>query len=262
MTFSLLAIGLAACESAGPDAEQCRGKCDGLGDEAAFGQLMPRAPSTPGIISIARNQDAWLCEVVGAQGDIVLLSQEYTSRASALNGALAIEENGVDEGRYEVQQSGEGWSFVLRAGNGQVLADSKTYATEAEARAAVAEARDLVAGIVQFRAALSQGAGFQLGRDGADWSFELRGERGEPILASQTYSRRRDAITGIESVRENGRNADRYELLDSPPRFVLEAANGEEIAASSASFASLEEAEAAMTATRELLASERVANPW
>src|SRR5690606_38711621 len=115
------AAGLMACESAAPDAAgECRGgKCDGLGDEAAYGQLMPRAPSTPGIISITRGGDGWLCEVIGPKGEIVLLSQQYASRASALNGALAIEENGVDEARYEVREAGEGWSFVLRAGNGQ-----------------------------------------------------------------------------------------------------------------------------------------------
>lgn len=259
---ALAALALGACQDAGGGADQCGGKCDGLGDEATGGKLMPRAPSTPGTISITRNADSFLCEVIGAKGDILLLSTEYADRASALNGALAIEENGVRADRYVVSQSGSGWSFALRAGNNQTIADSQTYATEAEAEAAAAAARDLVAGIVQYKAAMTHGARFELGRDGSSWEFALRDESERPLLVSQTYSRRTDAITGVESVRKNGKDEARYVLLDSPHRFILKAGNGEEIAASAETYASAEEAQAAADSTRALLASERVANPW
>jgi uncharacterized protein YegP (UPF0339 family) len=89
----------------------------------------------------------------------------------------------------------------------------------------------------------------------------LNDESGESLLLSQTYSGRTDALTGIASVRNNGKEAARYRVLDSPPRFILKAANGEEIGASK-SFGSVDEAEAAMAETQTLLASERVANPW
>jgi hypothetical protein len=256
-----LMAGLLGCQEAGTDGE-CAGKCDDLDDSAAFGKLMPRAPETPGIISISRNEDSWFCEVIGARGDIVLLSEEYTTRASALNGALAIEENGVDEARYQVLEVEGGWGFVLRAGNNVVLADSQVFASEAEGEAAAALARDLVAGIVQYKAAVTSGARFELGRDGSAWDFTLRDADGTPLLVSQTYSRRRDAITGIESVRNNGKDEGRYVVLDSPPRFILKAANGEEIGESSTTFASAEDAQAAVSSLRALLASERVANPW
>jgi uncharacterized protein len=256
------ALGLIACQDAGPEAgQECNGgKCDGLGDTSRV-DLMPRAPQAPGTISITRDEDDWMCEVIGSRGEIVLLSPTYASRTSALNGSLGIEENGVLPERYVVSQSAAGWTFALRAGNNATIADSEPFASEAQARDAVARTRDLVAGIVQYKAALTDGARFVLSRDGSRWRFDLLDEDGQPVARSQTYARRHDAIGGIESVRANGKQPGRYQILDGPPRFVVKATNGVEIA-ESASFASLDTAAAAAAATQELLVSERVANPW
>ena len=256
-------LGLAACQgSEDQDGQDCNGaKCDDLGDSAS-NDLMPRAPQAPGTISITRNSDQWLCEVIGSKGEIVLLSTEYSSRTSALNGALGIEENGVLPERYVISQTDAGWSFALRAGNNATIADSATYASEAEAQAAAEATRDLVAGIVQYKAAMTGGARFVLTREGSKWRFDLLDEDGGTILASQIYSRRQDAITGVESVRVNGKDESKYQLLADPPRFILKAANGEEIAESGAAFASPEAAETAIAATQALLVSEKAASPW
>jgi uncharacterized protein YegP (UPF0339 family) len=259
----LAALALLGCQDAATDPpKDCSGgKCDSLGDTSGT-DVMPRAPHAPGTISITRNGDDWLCEVIGSKGEIALLSRQYASRTSAFNGALSIEENGVLAERYVVSQSGAGWSFALRAGNNAVIADSEVFASEAEAQEAAGRTRELIAGIVQYKAALTAGARFHLDRDGSRWSFELLTEDEQPVLVSQTYSRRHDAINGIESVRTNGKQLGRYQLLDSPPRFILKAANGQEIAESSATFDTLEAAEAAIAETQALLISERVANPW
>lgn len=259
-------LGLLACQDAGTDPGQdCNGaKCDDLGEQGSGADLMPRAPAASGTISITRNasEDQWLCEVIGPKGEIALLSREYESRASALNGALSIEENGVLAERYVVTQSDAGWSFALRAGNNATIAQSGVFASEAEAQDAAAALRDQVASIVQYKAALGGGARFELSRADSSWAFDLLDEPGEPLLRSQVYSRRLDAITGIESVRANGKDVARYELLDAPPRFILKAANGQEIAESGATYASMEAAEAAIAETQALLVSEKVANPW
>lgn len=256
-------LALLACQEAGPEGGQdCNGaKCDDLGDSAG-NDLMPRAPYAPGTISIARNGEQWLCEVIGSKGEFVLLSTDYSSRTSALNGALGIEENGVLLERYVVSQTDAGWSFALRAGNNATIAQSALFASEEEARAAAEATRDLVAGIVQYKAAMIGGARFVLSRDGSQWRFDLLDEGGATILASQVYSRRQDAITGIESVRVNGKDESKYELLADPPRFILKAANGEEIAESGSAFDNPEAAQSAIADTQALLVSERAANPW
>lgn len=250
-----------ACQEAGPESSRCDGvRCDDPSQSSV--DLMPRAPATPGIVGITRNQDQWLFEIIGAKGEIVLLSEAYESRSSALNGILSVEENGVQLKRYHISQSAGGWSFTIRAGNNEVIADSQTFASESAAQQAAAAARDLVAGIVQYKAALDTGAQFGLDRSGSTWEFDLRDDEGEVLLKSQVYSRRRDAIGGIESVRKNGKDAGRYRVLDAPPRFILKAGNGEEIAESSRSYPTLEAAQAAVDSTQALLGSERVANPW
>jgi uncharacterized protein YegP (UPF0339 family) len=253
---------LQACDASGLDPGDCQtGRCDDPSQSIADG-LMPGAPTTPGVVGISRNQDQWLFEVIGQKGEIVLLSEDYVSKSAVRNGILSVEENGVHLDRYKVQEVAGSWSFVLRAGNNEVIADSQTFASEAEAQAAVAGARDLVAGIVQYRAALDTGAKFGLDRDGSNWEFDLVDENGDVLLKSQVYSGRTDALTGIASVRNNGKDGPRYRLLDSPPRFILNAANGQEIAESSRTYPTLDAAQGAIDETQALLRSERVANPW
>lgn len=251
-----------ACQEAGFDSPECeQGRCDGPNQSGVNG-IMPQAPSTPGVVGITRNQNDWLFEVIGAKGEIVLMSEDYTSKSSARNGILSVEENGVKLEQYEVAQSAGGWSFVLRAGNNEVIADSQTFASQSEAQAAAAAARDLVAGIVQYKAALDTGAKFGLDRNGSQWEFDLRDDEGEPLLKSQLYTGRTNALTGIASVRNNGKDENRYRLLDSPPRFILKAGNGQEIAESSKSYPTLDAAQSAIDSTQALLRSEKVANPW
>jgi len=67
----------------------------------------------------------------GAQ---VLRSQSYAAEASALNGAFAVAEYGLDPDAYDLRQSASGgFYFNLRAPNNQVIATSEVYATRASA---------------------------------------------------------------------------------------------------------------------------------
>jgi uncharacterized protein YegP (UPF0339 family) len=255
----LAAVSLIACQQV--DAVECGEKCDTF--DQAIGAVMPRAPVAPGAIGVVRDGATWRFQVVGAKGAIVLLSKEFTERTAVINGVLAAEENGVIAERYAVVPGAAGgFTVELRAGNNSVIADSEPFATEEQALAAAAQARDLVAGIVQYRAALSRGAQFKLARDGSRWAFTLVDEGGNALLISQDYSRRTDAVTGIESVRANGRDRNRFELVDSPVRFILKASNGREIGESATTFDSPEAALAVIGTINDLIASERVANPW
>lgn len=62
--------------------------------------------------------------------------------------------------------------------------------------------------------------------------FRLRARNGEPILASEGYESKGGAMNGIESVRENASNDERYQRKtssDGKPYFVLVAGNNEPI---------------------------------
>jgi len=64
------------------------------------------------------------------------------------------------------------------------------------------------------------------------YMFNLKAANGPVILTSERYKAKDSAFNGIESVRENSPNDDRYERLTSnggDPYFVLKAANGQTI---------------------------------
>lgn len=64
------------------------------------------------------------------------------------------------------------------------------------------------------------------------YHFNLLSRNGQVILSSQMYASRESAKNGIESVRKNAVEKDRFERRESKngkPYFVLKAANGLEI---------------------------------
>jgi len=65
--------------------------------------------------------------------------------------------------------------------------------------------------------------------------FRLKAGNGETILASQGYDQKESCASGIESVRKNSRNPDRFEKITTDAgkfRFNLKAANHQVIGTS------------------------------
>jgi uncharacterized protein YegP (UPF0339 family) len=71
-------------------------------------------------------------------GQVVLLSQSYSSEASALNGMFSVQENGTQTARWRVLPTGTGTTYYLNlvAANGQVIGTSQVYASQSDATAA------------------------------------------------------------------------------------------------------------------------------
>jgi uncharacterized protein YegP (UPF0339 family) len=70
-------------------------------------------------------------------GEQVLRSQGYASEASALNGAFAVAEYGVDAKAFVVTQNASGgYYFNVRAPNNEIIATSETYSTGSNAERA------------------------------------------------------------------------------------------------------------------------------
>jgi len=77
--------------------------------------------------------------LLAGNGQIVLTSEMYESKPSALNGIESVKKNAADAGRFEklVNKSGAPY-FVLKAGNGQVVGQSQGYASDATRDAGIA----------------------------------------------------------------------------------------------------------------------------
>lgn len=62
-----------------------------------------------------------------ANGAIILASQGYTSKASALNGIESVKTNAADDANYECKSTDAGHSFNLLAANQLVIGTSQVY---------------------------------------------------------------------------------------------------------------------------------------
>lgn len=71
-------------------------------------------------------------------GQIVLTSEMYKTKASAENGIASIQKNAAEDARYEclVATNGKAY-FVLKAGNHQIIGQSKMFDSEADRDAGI-----------------------------------------------------------------------------------------------------------------------------
>ncbi|MBZ0206216.1 MAG: YegP family protein [Flavobacteriales bacterium] len=75
--------------------------------------------------------DQFRFRLKAGNGEIILASQGYTAKDSALNGIESVKTNASDDANYECKTTDAGASFNLLAGNGQVVGTSQVYTTEA-----------------------------------------------------------------------------------------------------------------------------------
>ncbi|WP_374409383.1 YegP family protein [Hydrogenophaga sp.] len=65
-------------------------------------------------------------------GEVILRSEQYESRASAENGIRSVQTNSPQEARYDRKEATDGRSyFNLKAGNHQIIGTSQMYKTSA-----------------------------------------------------------------------------------------------------------------------------------
>ncbi|UBB17676.1 YegP family protein [Comamonas odontotermitis] len=69
--------------------------------------------------------------LLATNGQIILTSEMYEAKASAVNGIESVKKNAADDGRYERLTGKDGAPyFTLKAGNGQVIGQSQMYSGE------------------------------------------------------------------------------------------------------------------------------------
>jgi uncharacterized protein len=86
--------------------------------------------------------DKFFFNLLAANGQIILVSEMYESKASAQNGIESVKKNAAVDERFEKLASGKGEPyFVLKAGNHQVIGNSQMYASEASRDAGIASCK-------------------------------------------------------------------------------------------------------------------------
>lgn len=66
-----------------------------------------------------------------SNGQIILASEWYTTKANCENGISSVKENSQNRERFEIKEVPTGIKFSLKASNGQIIGQSEVYTTKA-----------------------------------------------------------------------------------------------------------------------------------
>jgi uncharacterized protein YegP (UPF0339 family) len=172
--------------------------------------------------------------LLAGNGENVLRSEGYVSWSGAEKGIDSVQKNGVDVNNFDLLQAKNGqYYFNLLAQNGEIIGTSELYTTKSSATKAIGTVSGIIAKTVEIGAATTDDPRFRvfLGLN-KKYYFHLRAKNGEIVLQSQGYKSHSSAQKGVESVRANGVDAARYEVLEAANGqhyFVLKAKNGKVI---------------------------------
>lgn len=76
--------------------------------------------------------------LLAANSQVILTSEMYKAKDSALNGIDSVKKNAQREGAFEIKSSGnDKHYFVLKATNGQVVGQSQMYSSAASCKGGI-----------------------------------------------------------------------------------------------------------------------------
>ena len=86
--------------------------------------------------------DRFLFNLKAGNGEVILSSEMYEAKASALTGIESVRTNAPNDQRYERKTSAKGDPFfVLKAVNGQVIGQSEMYSSTAAMEGGIASVK-------------------------------------------------------------------------------------------------------------------------
>ena len=112
-------------------------------------------------------------------------------------------------GKFVVKATKIGFVFNLKAGNGEVIATSEVYTTEAACMKGVESVRKNAAEAkLEAEVAAVTNPKFEMYTDKAgEFRFRLKARNGEIIAVSEGYKAKASCLNGIDSVRRNAPDA-------------------------------------------------------
>ena len=117
-------------------------------------------------------------------------------------------------GKFVIRNTNTGIKFDLKAGNGEVIATSEVYTTEAACKKGIASVQKNapVAGVENQAVegyAAEKHPKFEVYADKAgEYRFRLKATNGQVIATSEGYKALASCMNGIESVKKNAVDAE------------------------------------------------------
>lgn len=117
-------------------------------------------------------------------------------------------------GKFVIRETNTGVKFDLKASNGQVIATSEVYTTDAACKNGIESVRKNapVAAVEDQTVegyATEKNPKFEIYKDKADeFRFRLKATNGQIIAVSEGYSSHANCVNGVESVKKNAPEAE------------------------------------------------------
>lgn len=116
-------------------------------------------------------------------------------------------------GKFVVRETATGVKFDLKAGNGEVIATSEVYTTEAACLNGIDSVKNCCVGEIEDHTvepvAEVKHPKFELYEDKAgEFRFRLKAKNGQVIATSEGYKAKASCLNGIESVKKNAPDAE------------------------------------------------------
>lgn len=93
------------------------------------------------VVKSASNGEVYF-RLQAGNGETILKSEMYSSKASALNGIESVRKNAPNDAQYERKTTAGGqFMFNLKAANHQIIGTSETYKTEASREGGIASVK-------------------------------------------------------------------------------------------------------------------------
>lgn len=116
-------------------------------------------------------------------------------------------------GKFVIKQTATGFKFDLKAGNGEVIATSEIYTTEAACIKGLESVKACCTGEVEDQTVepveAKKHPKFELYTDkSGEFRFRLKAKNGQIIATSESYKTKASCENGIESVKKNAPDAE------------------------------------------------------
>ncbi|MBE5864386.1 MAG: DUF1508 domain-containing protein [Lachnospiraceae bacterium] len=112
-------------------------------------------------------------------------------------------------GKFVIKETKTGIKFDLKAGNGEVIATSEVYSTEAACKNGIASVtKNAPVAAIEDQTvegfATAKNPKFEIYTDkGGEYRFRLKAANGQIIATSEGYKAKKSCENGIESVKKN-----------------------------------------------------------
>ena len=115
-------------------------------------------------------------------------------------------------GKFVVKQTKTGFKFDLKAGNGEIIASSEIYTTEAACLKGLESVRKNCVGAVEDQTVegfeVQKHPKFEVYLDKAgEYRFRLKATNGQIVATGEGYKSKPSCLNGIESIKKNAPEA-------------------------------------------------------